>query len=483
MRPNTPGAVTVTWPVQDRARCPAIPPRSGRGGVAGAAGAARRGRPDILRLLLFALLLMTIGRVHQHFSFLEPLRPALLTTLIALGVVVWKPRLVTLSILRHSWPPRVVMALVAVACIGAPFGLSLGASAKFILSEYSKVLLFWLLLVLAIRSVRDLSLLIWGYIAGAGFLCWLSIFVYGTSSTGSRAMRLSGDLYMYDPNDICVILIIALPLTLLVVQTARRLRRWLALAIVLASGATIALSGSRGGFLGLGVVVLALLGFANHIAFWKRVGFAVSLAAALVLAAPQGYWEQMKTMLELRSDYNWDSEDGRIEIWKRGMGYMLQYPLTGVGIDNFGRAEGTISSKARYHVPGTGLKFSAPHNSAVQIAAELGIPGLVIWFSLTVGNIIGIARLRRRIPARWARGTPEERFLYATTLYLPISFFGFVVTSSFVSFAYLDPIYIMVAFASGLYVLADRRLAREQPVRRPVVRGGGAGVIPREVWR
>lgn len=475
MQPNTPGAVTVSWPVQDQARRAAIPPRAGRRGAAGTVSAARQGRPDILRLLLFVLLLMTIGRIHQYFSFLEPLRPALLTTLIALCVVVWKPHLVTLSIIRYSWPPKLIVALVVLACISAPFGLSLGASASFILRDYSKVLLLWLLLVLAIRSTGDLSLLIWGYIVGAGFLCWLSIFVYGVSDTGSRAMRLSGELFMYDPNDICVILIIALPLTLLVVQTARGFRRWLAAAIVLACGATVALSGSRGGFLGLGAVVLALLCFANNIALRKRVGFALALAAALLVAAPQGYWEQMKTMLEPKSDYNWDSEDGRLEIWKRGLGYMLNYPLTGVGIDNFGRAEGTISEKARYHVPGTGLKFNAPHNSTVQIGAELGIPGLVIWLSLTLGNIIGIVRLRRRIPARWAQGTREERYLHGLTLYLPISIFGFVVTSSFVSFAYLDPFYILVAFASGLYLLVGRRLARERLVRAPVPHRGGVG--------
>lgn len=430
----------------------------------------------MLRLLLFALLLMTIGRVHQYFSFLEPLRPALLTILLALFVAIWQPRLVTLSIVRHSWPSKLIIALVVLACIGAPFGLSLGASAKFILSDYSKVLLLWLLLVLAIRSTRDLLLLIWAYIAGAGFLCWLSIFVYGVSDVGSRTVRLSGQLYMYDPNDICVILVIALPLTLLVVQTARGIKRWLAAAIVVATGATVALSGSRGGFLGLGAVVLALLCFANHVALRKRVGFALALATALVLAAPKGYWDQMKTLLEPKSDYNWDAEDGRIAIWKRGMGYMLRFPLTGVGINNFGRAEGTISEKARYHVPGTGLKFNAPHNSAVQIGAELGIPGLVIWLSLTVGNIVGLVRLRRRLPARWARGTPEQRLLYALTLYLPISFFGFVVTSSFVSFAYLDPIYILTAFASGLYILANRRLARERRFLVPAARRGVVGV-------
>lgn len=467
------------------AGAPWVVPGAGRAGSVGRSGSGRRAaaragrrRPDILRVVLFALLMMTIGRVHQYFGFLEPLRPALLTTVIGLAVVVFKPHLVSFAVLKRSWQARVVIALVVWACIGAPFGLSLGGSASFILSDYSKVLALWLLLTLAIRSTRDLRFLIWAYLAGAGFLCYLSVFVYGVSSVGSLTMRLSGNLFMYDPNDICVLLLIALPLTLLVFQATRGIQRWTALAIAVLSGAAVALSGSRGGFVGLGAVVLALLVFANSISIQKRVGFAVSLALALVFAAPEGYWDQMKTILEPKSDYNWDSEDGRLEIWKRGLGYMLRNPITGVGIDNFGRAEGTISEKARYHVPGTGLKFNAPHNSTVQVGAELGLPGLFFWLALTVGNIIALVRLRRRIPARWANGSPDEQYLHGLTLYLPIAIFGFIVTSSFVSFAYLDPIYILVAFSSGLCVLAEHRMAierrgRRRGARRVVVGGVG----------
>jgi O-antigen ligase len=167
----------------------------------------------------------------------------------------------------------------------------------------------------------------------------------------------------------------------------------------------------------------------------------------------------METILRPTEDYNWTVPGGRKEIWLRGLGYMKSYPLFGLGIGNFGRAEGTISDRARNWHPGeAGIKWTAPHNSFVEAGAELGIPGLVLWSSLVLGGIVAMRRLRRRLPKRWASGTPDERFLFLATTYLPVSLVGFGVSAAFVSFAFLDLIYILAALMTGTYVCVARRL-------------------------
>jgi hypothetical protein len=67
-------------------------------------------------------------------------------------------------------------------------------------------------------------------------------------------------------------------------------------------------------------------------------------------------------------------------------------------------------------------------------------------------------KLRKRLPRHWARGDPEERFLFYAGQYFLVALVGFAVTAFFVSFAYLDPIYILAAFMSGLYVSVDARM-------------------------
>lgn len=421
-----------------------------------------------------ALMLVTIGRLHNHFSFLMPLRPALLTMSMAVLLAIAMPKRLSGSPFFSTWPTKVVVAIGAWAIAGMSFGLSFGASAVFILDFYSKVLILWVLLVISIRNGRDLRMMIWSYVLSASFLCYLSIFVFGAAASfGSHVLRLDSDaMYMYDPNDIGLILMVALPLAVLLVHTSGRLGKLVAGATLLGIGWSVALSGSRGAFVGLAFVGLALLVMLKQVPLYRRLLAVGAVIGALVLAAPEGYWKQMQTMLKPKEDYNLTSEDGRTQIWKRGIGYMWDNPMLGIGIANFGRAEGTISSKAKNREEGTGMLFTAAHNSFVQVGAELGFPGLILWSALPIGGYFAMRRLRRRLPKRWESGDDEQRFLYAATLYMPIAQIGFSATAFFVSFAYLDPVYVLAAFTTGVYVSVRRRLAEEMPA-------AAAAIFPR----
>jgi O-antigen ligase len=170
----------------------------------------------------------------------------------------------------------------------------------------------------------------------------------------------------------------------------------------------------------------------------------------------------MKTMLSPTQDYNWTDEEGRKEIWTRGIGYMLQYPVAGVGINNFERAECMISPKARNHIAGTGIRCTPPHNSYVQMGAELGLPGLVLWLVLVFGGIRKMNQLARRVPRHWEYGDREARFLFHAPRHLAICMTGFGVTSFFLSHAYVDPVYLLTALMAGAYTATVDRMRREQ---------------------
>ena len=61
-------------------------------------------------------------------------------------------------------------------------------------------------------------------------------------------------------------------------------------------------------------------------------------------------------------------------------------------------------------------------------------------------------RLRRRLPRVWRRRSKAERFLYDATSFFPVATIGFAVTSFFVTFAFADPIYLLAALVTGLYM-------------------------------
>ncbi len=117
------------------------------------------------------------------------------------------------------------------------------------------------------------------------------------------------------------------------------------------------------------------------------------------------------------------------------------------------------------------------HNSYVEAGAELGIPGLVIWLWLVMGGIVQMVRLRSRIPKSWDRGTQEQRFLFHAPQYLAVSMVGFAVTSFFVSFAWMDIVYTLIAIMTGLIVVVRQRVPQEVPDQAAI----SAPRLPRRV--
>jgi O-antigen ligase len=407
---------------------------------------------DPLRIVLFILTVMTISRVHQHYPVLAKFRPAVLLVIASVGYAYLNPRYLTRANVLRIWPMRLVAALGVWACCSAVFGISLGGSAAFILDSYAKTLAYAFLIAVGIRHARDLFTFVWAYVISCGILAFFSLFVFGmTWSDATNTVRLN-NMYTYDSNDLGVVMMVGFPLTLLLLTVARGPKRLLLLAILTGISATIAHSGSRGGFLGFIAVGVAALLLLNGVSVARRA-FVLALAAiALTLAAPYGYWYQMSTILSPKTDYNYTDIEGRKAVMLRGIGYIRQRPVFGLGPENFTRAECTISPKLASFRVGGPLKCSAPHNSYLEAGAEMGIPAFLLFVSLVIGLIVAPLRLRGRLPKSWLHGSESERFIYGATSFFAVAMVGFAVTSFFVSFAFMDPIYLMSSFVTGLYV-------------------------------
>lgn len=424
---------------------------------------------DPYRLILFVLMVITLSRIHQNFGFLRPIRPALTLTLLAAGYAYLNPKYLKVGGLFTTWPARVMMGLGFMACLSVPMSISMGGSAAFILKEYSKTLLFAVLVIAGIRNTKDLYTMVWAFVVSTGCLSYLSIFVFRMrKATDDGLLRIQSG-YSYDSNDIGLVVLVGMVLTLLLIQTADKKGKMVGIAVLFGIGVTIAKTGSRGGFIGLAAVALALLVMLKHVDIVKRVGFVVVLALGLMIAAPAGYWEQMATILNPSDDYNYTSPTGRKAVLLRGIGYMMRNPFTGLGVDNFPRAEGTLSDRAiaRETDPNLpGIKWSAPHNSFLQAGSEMGIPGLMLFSMLVGGGVVATIRLRRRLPKTWRSGDHEERFLYFSAVYFPVAFIAFATAGAFVSFAYMDLVYVLGALTAGLYVCVQQKLTGIAPAPR-----------------
>ena len=408
-----------------------------------------------LHWALAALVLISIGRAHDHVGPLAALRPGLTLTAFCMLIAFVRPAALRLENILAAWPARAIIALGASAVLSSFFGLSLGASGTFLLESMAPVMVFFFLTTVSFRTTNDLRWICVAYIAATIAVFWASIFLSEAIHFGGHTRQ--GGAGMYDGNDIGVVYMVALPLTVIFLRSRTLALQILGAFTLIGIMASLVLAASRGGFLGLIVGGLAIVLLSSGWGVLKRalvVGFP---ALGLFVLAPDGYWEQMGTILNPQEDYNLTSDTGRMAIWTRGLGYVAEYPVFGIGPDNFVRAGWFISDVGQAGLVGASIRDQAPHNTFLQVWAELGSVGLLLWLSILTYGFFAPLRLKRHMPKWWLdHGNPDQRFLYLMSSYLPASFVGFAITTFFVSHAYTPIFYGLSAILSGLMIVGNR---------------------------
>ena len=386
-------------------------------------------RWDPLLLCLAGYILVAVGRVHQVFPALDAIRPVTLTGLFAIALYVIDQRADRRLSVVSGGTSRWLLALLAWMVLSIPTALVAGASFNLVFGNFIKTVIIFFVVAAAIRGPRDLERLAGVYLFGA--VVYAAV-VLARFDVGVTDWRL-GHLYYYDANDFATFAVTAMPLGIYFAHRGRRLSLQilsvLGLAILCAAFVN---TGSRGGFLALMAMGLFILLRYSTIRLSHRLVSLAVLGAALLFIASDRYWQQMGSILS-ESDYNKTEESGRLQIWQRGIGYMLQRPMFGVGANNFEVAEGTISPFAERQQWGVGVRWNAPHNSFVQVGAEIGVPGLIFFVGMLGSAMLALHRVRRS-RLQPVLGQPRPELIQALTA----SLIGFMVGAFFLSLAYSE---------------------------------------------
>ncbi len=413
-------------------------------------GAAARSGWTPLLLALSGVILQYVWRIQEMFT---PLHYIQFTALVSLGAVtlfVLRPDMSRrLHHLRHPLY-RLILWIFLLMVLSVATTIRLGESVHFLTSNFAKTVLQVGVLIACARDRHDIDRLVRVFvIGGALYVCASLAFAPPTGG------RLGGG--SYDPNDLGLFTVSTIPLC--VYQMRRNAKAWdrvVGLVSVLLLLVATVLSGSRGGFLALVAVALYTLVALRAVRITKRVTIISLAITALFVIAGNGYWDRISTILRPQDDYNWqgNAESGRMEVWKRGLGYMAERPLLGVGVNQFNVAEGTLSPLAARQV---GLKWSAAHNSYIQIGAEVGVPALVLFICL----LVAAYRLARRI----GKGSmlPDDRLLGQCLAALVT---GYAVGCTFLSQAYSTYLYFALGILIALSRFAVPRPRQQSGMRR-----------------
>ena len=412
----------------------------------GPGAAAKDRRWDLLMICLTGYVLTVVGRVHQLFSVLEPFRLALTTAGLALVLYLLDgSRARRLGPILRLRTTRCVLGLALWMAFSIPGALWPGGAFQEFTDEFGKAAMMFVVVAAAPRGFLDVERLTFAYLVAAGTYAGV---VLSRFSVSGDQWRLAS-LYYYDANDFATLAVMALPLAVYFVVRRGQLWRRLAgatAAALLAVGFIWA--GSRGGFLALLAVGAFLLLRYQAIRVRWRVLITAVLTLVFAATATDTYWEKMRTIVQPKDDYNVTGTEGRVQVWKRGLGYMMQHPVLGVGAGNFPTAEGTISPLIRTTPSGKGIKWLQAHNSFVQVGAELGVPGLLFFVLMLSSAFRALREVGRGNPARTAgeHSTPPAQLAQALTA----SLLGYVVGGFFLSLAYRDLLFVLLALIVGL---------------------------------
>jgi len=127
---------------------------------------------------------------------------------------------------------------------------------------------------------------------------------------------------------------------------------------------------------------------------WGRRGIAIAAVAAVVvavgaLAVPNIRHDVFGNGRGLNS-----ASGGRGKLVRKGIQIAEHHPLAGVGVGGFKRAYADLT-----HLKGREPKAAASHDTPVTVAAETGLPGLLLFgWLLAAGLLLAFRRFARDLP-------------------------------------------------------------------------------------
>ncbi len=329
---------------------------------------------------------------------------------------------------------------------GVPMFVGHMTEASYHMNHISKILLMTLVMIVVINSRERLYgvMLISG---GSLGLLALKGAIFGARTAGGSRVFGPPDSFLTDNNAFGLAINVCLPILFFLARSERR--RWLRLSLYLCFAAgivTVLLTYSRGGLLGLVVVLGAIMLRTRHKIL---AAFAATIAVFVILAlAPPAWMHRMGPFAEGNLDA---TANQRLVSWGTAWNFSHDFPVTGGSFDAL--PDEFIFKRYQPRPLPDGLLSSGPHSIYFQLLADQGFVGLALFLVLMASCFLSLLRVRRK-----ARRIPEASWLVDYTLMTEVALLAFMTRGAFLGFVYLDLIYQMIGTVAVLKILLRKEL-------------------------
>ncbi len=411
-------------------------------------------------LLIFSVLLFF--RPQDQIAAIGALHVSDLAAAVGLGTMV------VLNLSRGESITRLTPELLGVWAVGAVILLTVptstwpGGSVGVFIDLFLKVALIFMLMVNAVTSPRRIERICWVIVLAFGYISLLAWRDYALGVNLYDGHRVGGKAggFFENPNDLALNIATFLPLAMMYVKRPGPFvkRAVSAIIVVLMLGALV-FTKSRSGLVGT-VAMFAVFLIVSRALTPTTILAGVVAGILVVPMMPQTFFDRMSSIVDESKDETGSREARRV-LLEQAMLLFLEHPLTGVGAGQF----------QNYGPPGRAEKWRVTHNVVLQIAAEIGIFGLIpflflvargfgaawwarralAWTHRRIPKRIGSRRdaARKKAPTEPEDGlAPQERvFLETTASALFAGMVGWFVCAQFASVAFNWTFYYLLGLA------------------------------------
>lgn len=330
-------------------------------------------------------------------------------------------------------------AVISFVTQGPPLGWQLSP----LMSYFS----FFLLIFITMKIVdtpKRLFYVLWAFIAS---LALASLYVirewqkYHAVYANFRPGWVTGD-----PNYYTASVLLGIPLALVLSRELEsRLQRTALLGATFIVLAGMALAASRGGLLGLIAGIAFLARRRRRLFRWALIGG--------ILLAPAMFWRTSpleRLLHPTASDQK--AANSRLKLWQAGLQMVRDHPLAGIGLGNF------KFKVQKYAAHNANLDHIA-HNAYLEIAAEMGLPALLLYLLILFSAWRDLDRAARleNLPG-WMKTSAEG---------LQAGLLSFCVAQVFLSAQYTKMLWLVIALSACMPTLCRIALAESAEPEQP----------------
>jgi len=317
-------------------------------------------------------------------------------------------------------------------------------NANVVIGSMNKVFLFYFISILLVKTRQSYYyLIVIGLVAVVYHVYWANmIFLTGKMWMYGTAGRLGGPGGIYsDENTFAMFFVFGIPFLYFMGIYYKKIKlvKYFLWGCIPFAWHAIFLTGSRGGLISVGAVMLAIAFLSKS----KIFGFGLIIVFTLAFAWQGGNMKNRAATINDVNEYG-DLANPRIISWTVGIEMMKDHPVLGVGTARFMGAFPEYSS----------TKPHVAHNTWIQIAAENGVIAGLAFLSLFINAFVQFREQRKIM----VRNNITDPLLVQSNNLIICSLVGFFISSIFLNLAYYENFYYLIIMSVVLRRLIDEEI-------------------------